>query len=217
MTNFPHAGFTWLRGALDEAELAPFDRAAALRARPGARLSPDPDLAAVLAPGGALGRAVNALLPGARPVRLIAFDKTPENNWGVPWHQDRVIAVRDRADAIGYSAWSRKAGVWHCEPPADILSRMLFLRVHLDDQQTANGAMQIAPGSHLLGRILAADAARCAKEFEALTCDARRGDVLVLDMLTLHRSLPSTSPAPRRVFRVDYAAVELPFPLAWAL
>jgi len=217
MNDFAQAGFSWLRGALAPADLAPFDRAAALRARPGARLSPDPDLAAVLAPGGALGRTVNALLPGTKPVRLIAFDKTPENNWGVPWHQDRVIAVKDRAEVPGYAAWTRKAGIWHCEPPADILSQMLFLRVHLDDQQAENGAMQIAPGSHRLGRIPAAEAAARAGAYEAMTCEARRGDVLVLDMLTLHRSLASASPAPRRVLRIDYAAVDLPAPLAWAL
>ncbi len=216
MKDFADAGFTWFRGALDETDLAPFDRAAAIGARPGARLSPDSDLSTVLAPDGALGRAVSVLLPGARAVRLVAFDKTADNNWGVPWHQDRVIALRDRADIPGYTAWSRKSGVWHCEPPTGVLEKMLFLRVHLDDQNAQDGAMQIARGSHRLGRIRAVDAAARAEDCETLSCAAHRGDVLVLDMLTLHRSLPSTSPGPRRVVRVDYAAVDLPAPLAWA-
>lgn len=56
-------------------------------------------------------------------------------------------------------------------------------------------------------------AARCVTE----DCAARRGDVLLLNMLVLHRSKPATDTRPRRVFRVDYAAVGLPPPLEWAV
>ena len=73
---------------------------------------------------------LSAALGGARPVRLVSFDKKEGTNWGVPWHQDRVIAVRERCDVEGYSNWSQKAGVWHCEPPISVLSKMLFVRVH---------------------------------------------------------------------------------------
>ncbi|HEX5789674.1 MAG TPA: hypothetical protein VFY13_00915, partial [Luteolibacter sp.] len=35
-----------------------------------------------------------SLIPdGMRPVRMILFDKTPEENWPVAWHQDLSIAV----------------------------------------------------------------------------------------------------------------------------
>ncbi|MCB1337935.1 MAG: phytanoyl-CoA dioxygenase family protein [Maritimibacter sp.] len=178
---------------------------------------PDAALRAVLSPDGPLGHAIAGLAPGARPVRLVAFDKRPEANWVVPWHQDRVIAVRARAEVPGFTAWSRKGDTWHCEPPETILAAMLFVRVHLDDQDDRNGAMQIAPGSHRLGKVPAAEAARRAEEIGGLSCAAARGDVLVLDMLTLHRSLPSTSSAPRRTLRIDYAATDLPPPLEWAL
>ncbi len=37
----------------------------------------------------------------ARPARVLFFDKTPESNWAVPWHQDRTIAVKQRIDTDG--------------------------------------------------------------------------------------------------------------------
>ena len=35
------------------------------------------------------------------PVRGILFDKIPDANWKVPWHQDVTIAVDDRVEAEG--------------------------------------------------------------------------------------------------------------------
>ena len=34
----------------------------------------------------------------ASVVRSIFFNKTPESNWAVPWHQDLTIAVADRRE-----------------------------------------------------------------------------------------------------------------------
>ena len=45
-----------------------------------------------------------------RPVRVLYFDKNPDANWAVPWHQDRTIAVAQRIDVPGYDMWSVKAG-----------------------------------------------------------------------------------------------------------
>ncbi len=92
---------------------------------------------------------------------------------------------------------------------------MLFVRVHLDDNDNHNGAMKIALGSHRRGAVLAQDAEAVAQQFPIEVCRAKRGDVLILNMLTLHASTPSESDRPRRVFRLDYAGFELPEPLAW--
>lgn len=94
-------------------------------------------------------------LPNAKPVRVVVFDKTPQQNWGVPWHQDRVIAVKARHDVPGYHNWSQKCGVWHCEAPSAVLGQMLFLRLHLDPTDAGNGAMEIALGSHRAGAVAA--------------------------------------------------------------
>ena len=111
--------------------------------------------------------------------------------------------------------WSRKGGVWHCESPTAQLAGMLFVRVHLDRNTEANGAMEIALGSHREGAVPAATAAATAERYPSEICEADPGDILVLSMLTLHRSRPSRSDAPRRVIRVDYAAGSLPGGLEW--
>jgi hypothetical protein len=42
------------------------------------------------------------------PVRGILFDKVPEANWKVPWHQDVTIAVQNRIEADDFGPWSMK-------------------------------------------------------------------------------------------------------------
>ena len=51
-----------------------------------------------------------------RPVRAIYFDKFPEANWLVAWHQDLTLALRARADVPGFGPWSIKDGVPHVQP-----------------------------------------------------------------------------------------------------
>jgi hypothetical protein len=51
-------------------------------------------------------------------VRGILFDKIPEANWKVPWHQDVTIAVRAREDAEGFGPWSTKAAILHVHAPS---------------------------------------------------------------------------------------------------
>ncbi|MEZ5715789.1 MAG: phytanoyl-CoA dioxygenase family protein [Paracoccaceae bacterium] len=121
-----------------------------------------------------------------------------------------------RAEVPGFSNWSCKQDIWHCEPPRALLERMLFVRVHLDACDAENGAMEIARGSHRLGPVPAGEAAGAAKSFEPEVTAAAPGDVLVLPMLVLHRSLPSQSEGARRVLRVDFADFDLPEPLRWA-
>ena len=51
------------------------------------------------------------------PVRGILFDKIPDANWKVPWHQDVTIAVQERIEVEGFGPWSMKADVLHVQPP----------------------------------------------------------------------------------------------------
>ncbi len=60
---------------------------------------------------------------GAFAARAIFFDKVPGANWALGWHQDSVIAVAEQRDVPGFLAWGRKAGVWHVQPPPEILAR----------------------------------------------------------------------------------------------
>lgn len=205
-------GREWFRGALGEAELAALDASISTNDGPGVRLT----LSALGIAADALAGIASRVAPTARVVRVIAFDKHSEVNWSLGWDQDRVIAVQERADVEGFSAWTRKAGVWHVEPPLEFLRSMFFLRVHLDDADTENGALEIALGSHREGRVRSEDAVALAERGDCEVCVALRGDVLAASALLLHRSGVSRVSSPRRAIRVDYATVPLPTPLEWA-
>lgn len=211
---FETQGRIWFRGGLSDDELSVLDAACAMEHAPGVRLSASAEMRAALAP---LNRIAQNLIPSARAVRLVAFDKSAEANWALPWHQDRVIAVRERHEIEGFGAWTRKTGVWHVEPPIGLLEQMIFLRVHLDAADEASGCLELARGTHALGFVAAGKAAEVAEAHASELCVATRGDVLAAKALILHRSRASARTVSRRALRVDYSANELPTPLAWAI
>ena len=208
-------GCVWLRAALAEPDLRAMGGVVS-GSRPGQRFAAGSGLQAILGTGGQLHRALQSRFGPVRPVRAVGFNKSEASNWGVGWHQDRVIAVQDRHEVPGFGKWTLKSGLWHCEPPQHILDQMVFCRLFLDDVTAANGGMQFAPGSHLSGAVAEPEIPGVMEGLEIMTEDAERGDVLVLHMNMLHRSSPAPAASARRVLRVDYAACELPEPLRWA-
>jgi Phytanoyl-CoA dioxygenase (PhyH) len=153
----------------------------------------------------------------ARVVRGILFDKTEDANWKVPWHQDVTIAVSRRVDAEGFGPWSMKAGVLHVQPPAAVLERMVSIRLHLDDCPEENGALRVISRSHDNGKLDERLIQELAERSVAVTCAMRRGGALMMRPLLLHASSASSVPGHRRVVHFDYAAVELPFGMSWAV
>lgn len=152
---------------------------------------------------------------GAKAVRGLFFDKVPGANWKVAWHQDTTIAVQAQAEAPGFGPWSVKFGVPHVRPPASVLENMLAVRLHLDDCGEDNGPLRVSPGTHALGLLDAADFARLRGQHgeRALTCP--RGGIILMKPLLLHASSPATNPRHRRVIHLEFAAGDLPPPLAW--
>ncbi len=213
---FEKDGRHWFRSAVSPATLMAIENYCRAEGRPGARLNLDFQRQRLFGPQSEIGAQIRKILPGAFPVRLLAFDKNEENNWSLPWHQDRVIAVKKKVAASGFLNWSRKGEYWHCEAPLSLLSRMVFVRLHLDPMTGDNGAMEIAVGSHQKGFVQSENAACEAEGLPVETCAADRGDLLVMKMLTLHRSRASHDASPRRAVRIDYAADALPSPLEWA-
>jgi ectoine hydroxylase-related dioxygenase (phytanoyl-CoA dioxygenase family) len=148
-------------------------------------------------------------------VRSLLFDKIAEANWKVAWHQDLTIAVKQRIETEGFTAWSVKAGIYHVQPPVPLLDNMLTLRIHLDDCDKSNGALQVIPCSHLYGRLTACDIEFLKEQNTAVSCDAQSGDILLMRPLLLHASSASLSPAHRRVIHLEFAIDELPENLEW--
>ncbi|WP_298189060.1 phytanoyl-CoA dioxygenase family protein [Novosphingobium sp.] len=182
----------------------------------GVRLAHAYGIADVLSPQGAIG-AIAARFRGnlVRPVRAVLFDKTPARNWGLGWHQDRTICVKARHDTPGFGPWTIKAGLTHVAPPFSYIERMITLRVHLDDVTHDNAPLQVALGSHSLGRIPAGEVEAVVARCHDHACLARAGDIWAYATPILHASDAAIRPARRRVLQIDYSADELPDGLNW--
>lgn len=149
------------------------------------------------------------------PVRALFFDKSPEANWLVTWHQDLTLALRNRAEVAGFGPWSVKDGVPHVQPPVELLERMLAVRLHLDDADETNGALRVLPGSHRMGRLSATRIQELRGEQPDALCAVAAGDALLMRPLLLHASSRSSSARHRRVLHIEYAAFSLPEGLNW--
>ncbi len=147
-------------------------------------------------------------------VRGILFNKTPDSNWKVVWHQDRTIAVRERKEAEHFGPWSVKAGVPHVQPPAAVMAKMLAIRLHLDESHDGNGPLRVVPGSHKAG-CLSAEQIAAWRERPSVICTVPRGGALLMRPLLVHASSSSAKAEPRRVIHLEFAADELPNGLEW--
>jgi ectoine hydroxylase-related dioxygenase (phytanoyl-CoA dioxygenase family) len=150
-----------------------------------------------------------------RPVRAILFNKSPEANWSLAWHQDRTICVKEKREVPGFGPWTVKSGMIHVAPPFDLLNRMVTLRAHLDDVSATNGPLMIAPGSHTYGRIAVNDVDHVVDRCGTAACVAEAGDIWLYATPILHASEAACRPTSRRVLQVDFAAEELPGALEW--
>lgn len=144
----------------------------------------------------------------AFPFRATLFDKTPEGNRLLSWHQDTALPVEEQAEAHGWGPWSEEEGVIYGHAPASALQQVLALRLHLDDCGEENGPLRVIPGTHGLGILSEAEIERHATYDDAVDCLAARGGVVAMRPLVIHASSKSRSQAPRRVLHIEYAAVK---------
>lgn len=148
-------------------------------------------------------------------VRGILFNKTPDSNWKVVWHQDRTIAVRERKDVAQFGPWSNKAGVPHVQPPASVMAGMLAVRLHLDESHADNGPLRVIPGSHQAGCLSAEEVATCRERGPSVICAVPKGGAILMRPLLVHASSSCSKPERRRVIHLEFAADSLPNGLQW--
>jgi ectoine hydroxylase-related dioxygenase (phytanoyl-CoA dioxygenase family) len=212
-------GWAVTDAVVDSAELAelrdhvaPFARAG----RGGARnLLDDPSIAALAAAPALRRFAASVLGESSFAVRALLFDKTPDANWKVIWHQDLTIAVQHRVDLPGYGPWTEKAGIPHVQPPTAVLEQMLAIRLHLDPCGPDNGPVRVIDGTHRLGRLAPDGIERLRAERLESECIAAEGAVLAFRPLLLHASSSAKHAGHRRVIHIEYAARQLTHPLEW--
>lgn len=137
--------------------------------------------------------------------RATLFDKSPQANWLVVWHQDTALSLRERREVAGWGPWSEKEGIIYAHAPASALQQVLALRVHLDDSSLRNGPLRVLPGTHTRGVLSDDEIQRHARQIAPIDCVIPRGGVLAMTPLIVHASSKSASEESRRVLHIEYA------------
>jgi ectoine hydroxylase-related dioxygenase (phytanoyl-CoA dioxygenase family) len=147
--------------------------------------------------------------------KAIYFDKTPNSNWYVIWHQDITINVKEKVETEDFTAWTKKAGVHGVCPPEEILKDTITIRVHLDDADETNGALKVVPGSHNK-KLSDEEISLITQNSIPYICDVTTGGIQIMKPLLLHASSKATSQKHRRVIHLEFNSMELPAGLEWA-
>lgn len=192
---------------MDEA-IAKLSAAALSRSRAGARhVLRQPIVTQIAEDKRMLQLAQLVLGDSAFPFRATLFDKSPDANWLVVWHQDTALPLRDKRETSGWGPWSVKDGVRYAHAPASALEKVLALRVHLDDSTETNGPLRVIPGTHTKGVLNDEELFALDSETMPKTCTVKKGGVVAMRPLIAHASSKSQSRSPRRVLHIEYAAV----------
>ncbi|MBT1698061.1 phytanoyl-CoA dioxygenase family protein [Fulvivirgaceae bacterium PWU4] len=153
---------------------------------------------------------VKSVIGGAAiPVTAFFLNKTQDNNWTLPWHQDIKVAVDSFAEAEGYSGWTNESGILHVIPPPRFLDKMLSVRFNLDDSDDENGGLQVLPGTHQEGLLSNEDLDHKVKTIAPLLCVSPAGSITLLKALTVHRSEASRTLRNRRILQIEYCGERL--------
>lgn len=219
---FSNNGFEILDNILTASELAPIKFELEQLALPiltaGVRNADKkfPSINALITSTKLLDKAKQYLNGKPSVVRVILFDKTPDNNWLVTWHQDKTICVSEQKEISGWGPWTLKDGVHHVQPSLDVLNQMVTFRIHLDDSTLETGCLRVIPNSHSQGVLSNTQIQEITNTQNAVDCTAGAGSILVMRPHLLHASSKATTPSQRRVIHVEYSSYKLPENLVWA-
>jgi ectoine hydroxylase-related dioxygenase (phytanoyl-CoA dioxygenase family) len=150
--------------------------------------------------------AQKVLGPNAFPFRATFFDKSPQSNWLVVWHQDTALPLKTRLELPGWGPWSMKDGIHYAHAPSSTLAQVLALRIHFDDSTASNGPLRVLPGTHTLGVLSDDTVHEIAHRTTPFDCVVPKGGIVAMRPLLIHASSKSQTEIPRRVLHIEYAA-----------
>jgi len=195
---------TEIDALLDALERTPLARSRAgirhaMRSSAVASVATDPRLC---------GLASSLLRAQAIPYHATLFDKSPNSNWLVVWHQDTALSQREQREMPGWGPWSIKEGVRYAHAPAHALKEVLALRLHIDDSTLENGPLKVLPGTHTQGVFSDDQIHSLSEEIQPVDCIASKGGVVAMRPLLIHASSKSKSDQRRRVLHIEYTSAE---------
>lgn len=151
----------------------------------------------------------------AQLVRAILFNKSPESNWFVTWHQDKTVSVSSKFEESGWGTWSVKENTLHVQPPLAVLEGMVTIRVHLDSTPKENGCLKVIPNSHKLGILNSEQINEVVASEKVHFCEAEKCTALIMRPHLLHASSKSSEPSNRRVLHFEFSNWQLPSAVFW--
>jgi ectoine hydroxylase-related dioxygenase (phytanoyl-CoA dioxygenase family) len=176
------------------------------RSRAGVRHAmKSPAIARLSQDSRATGIARAILGASATPFRATLFEKLPDSNWLIAWHQDTALPLSQRRESPGWGPWSVKGGVIYAHAPAIALEQVVALRVHLDNSTTENGPLRVLPGTQTRGVLTDKEIHQLAEMIAPVDCLMPLGGIVAMRPLVIHASSKSQTDAPRRVVHIEYA------------
>lgn len=139
------------------------------------------------------------------PYKAMLFNKTGKANWLVPWHQDTVLPIETEIVSQDWGPFSRKDGVIFGHAPFDALSKIVALRIHLDDSNSENGPLRAIPGSHRKKIERETELEDVVAVGPQLELTVGPGGVIAMSPLLVHASSKCISKESRRVLHIEYA------------
>lgn len=147
-------------------------------------------------------------------VQSFFFDKIPEADFRVPFHQDITMSFQKKKNIKGYSNWKIIAGVPQVCPPLEILKKLISVRIHLDESNAKNGPLKVIPKSHNIGILTNENIEKQRLKNEKI-CLIAKGGVFVMKPLLLHASGRSIEASHRRVIHLVFSNYNLSNGLEW--
>ena len=149
-----------------------------------------------------------------KAIKSIYFDKPPNANWIVNWHQDLTINLKNRLEFENFKNWRENSQRIVVQPPIEILENIFTIRIHLDDCSKENGALRVIENSHKKGVIGIKEWMLNKNGIERI-CEVKRGGILIMKPLLLHSSRRTENHNNRRVIHIEFTDKELPSGLFW--